>query len=551
MLNRSRQLALVFLTGVAALSLAILVWASGAVFSEDGEKPPATFADVSSATGPTCEGNAPGMANPAAVYCEVLGYEYRQIDTPEGQRGVCVLPDGRQCDDWAFLEGRCGRAYSYCARQGYGSKTKIDGMNALSRAYSVCTRGQEEIGAATDLMGLSDQSTRGSLSLEANLDSSEEETPTVGAPPSFDWRNYIGQNWMTTVKNQGSCGSCWAFSTVGAVEAVYNIGAGDPSLDLNLSEEYLVSDCLSGNSCCGGWMETALAFVRDEGIPDEACLPYVDGSSCTCGAGCDTNCTYRTGGSCSDRTCSDRCADWQSRLRTIDALGDVSSSQIKQTLVDRGPLTAGMGYGSGFGGYWDGDIYRCTDDPEPGVNHGVVIAGYSDSGGYWIIKNSWGSTWDGDGYFKIGYGECSIENFVNYVVPPAAADQDGDTVPDASDNCPAVFNPGQTDTDSDGEGDECDLDDDGDEFADEREVYLVTDDLDACPDGSSDAAWPLDMNNDTQITVAGDVASFRDSIGATPGGPDWRQRLDLNADGGITVSGDVSFYTNKIGQACT
>ena len=547
MRSRRRRLALTFLAGAAALGLVALIWSTGVVFSGEEEAPLTTLADAGGAS--SCGGNAPGMSNPAAVYCEELGYEYRLVDSAGGQRGVCVLPDGSQCDDWGFLEGRCGQSYSYCARQGYGSKTKTDGMNALSKTYSVCTRGWEEMGAATDLMGLSDQSTKGSLPAQPSLRTSEEEVPIVGAPSSFDWRNYGGQNWMTPVKNQGSCGSCWAFSTVGVVEAAYNIGAGDPSLDLNLSEEYLVSDCLPYQSCCGGWMETALVFVRDEGIPDEACLPYVDQSSCTCGTTCNTDCTYRTGGSCSDATCSQRCSDWQDRVRTIEAVGSVSAGQIKQSVVDRGPLTAAMGYGASYGGYWDGDIYRCTSDT--GVNHGVVIAGYNDAGGYWIIKNSWGSTWNGDGYFKIGYGECMIESYVNYAVPPVASDQDGDTVPDASDNCPLDFNPGQTDTDSDGDGDECDLDDDDDEFADEREAYLATDHLDACPDSPADAAWPLDMNNDTQISVIGDIMSFRGAIGATPGEPNWSQRLDLNGSGQISVTGDVILFSGMIGQACS
>ena len=549
--NQRGKLGLMFLGPAIVLGLVALVWAGGTVFpGEERTDRAGAVDDASSSAGLSCSGSAPGMANPAAVYCDKLGYEYRLVDSPAGERGVCVLPGGGQCDEWGFLEGKCGRNYSYCARLGYDSKTKTDGMNALSKAYAVCTRGQEEIGAATELMGLSDESVRGSVPVEPSLDSSEEETPMVGAPPSFDWRNYGGQNWMTPVKNQGSCGSCWAFSTVGVVEAVHNIGAGNPSLDLDLSEEYLVSDCLSGQNCCGGWMETALAFVRDQGIPDEQCLPYVDGSSCTCGAtSCNTDCTYRAGGSCSDATCSNRCSDWQSRMRTIESLGDVSSSQIKQTLVDRGPLTAAMGYGSGYGGGWDGDIYRCTSDS--GVNHGVVIAGYNDAGGYWIIKNSWGPGWNGDGYFKIGYGECSIENFVNYAEPPTAPDGDGDTVPDASDNCPLVFNPSQSDTDSDGAGDECDLDDDADDFTDEREAYLVTDHLDACPDGPSDAAWPLDMNNDSFLSVPGDVLSFRGSIGAAPGEPNWSQRLDLNADGAITLPGDVLLYRDKIGQTCS
>jgi len=235
-------------------------------------------------------------------------------------------------------------------------------------------------------------------------------------------------------------------------------------------------------------------------------------------------------------------------LRTIEGLSDVSSSQIKQALVDRGPLTAAMGYGSSFGGGWSGDIYRCTNDS--GVNHGVVIVGYNDAGGYWIIRNSWGPGWNGDGYFKIGYGECSIENWVSYVVPPSAPDQDGDTVPDASDNCPLVSNPAQTDTDGDGLGDACDPDDDGDDFSDQLEAYLSTDRLDACPDGPSDAAWPLDLNNDAQLTTTGDVLAFRNSLGTTPGAPNWSQRLDLNGDGQISVAGDVLLYRGNVGQTC-
>jgi subtilisin-like proprotein convertase family protein len=71
--------------------------------------------------------------------------------------------------------------------------------------------------------------------------------------------------------------------------------------------------------------------------------------------------------------------------------------------------------------YWDGDIYRCTVDGS--ANHAVVIAGYDDAGGYWIVKNSWGPSWNGDGYFKVGYGECSIENYVRYAVPGAPPGQ--------------------------------------------------------------------------------------------------------------------------------
>jgi hypothetical protein len=131
-------------------------------------------------------------------------------------------------------------------------------------------------------------------------------------------------------------------------------------------------------------------------------------------------------------------------------------------------------------------------------------------------------------------------------------DFDGDGIENPDDNCPEVYNPGQTDSDGDGIGDACDTDDfDSDGFTNERELYLSTDPLDACADDLSDAAWPLDINNDGALTVPGDVLNFAGRIGAAPGNPDWWQRLDLNEDGAITVPGDVLMYAGNIGGACS
>jgi putative hemolysin len=383
----------------------------------DADQAPQDNVALSDATS-SCDGNAPGTADPAAAYCRDLGYAYEIVSTSEGQHGVCILPDSSRCDAWGFLEGKCGQAYSYCAKQGYDLVTRSDGNNPLSREYSVCVQDQTQIGPVTGLMRLSEEATKGVFTAEQNsssaADASSAGPDSVASPSSFDWRNYNGQDWMTSVKDQGGCGSCWAFSAVGIVEPAYNISTGNPNLDLNLSEEYLVSDCLGGQNCCGGWTGTALNFIRDSGISDEACFPYVDASGCTCGTTCNADCTYRGSGQCSDRTCSNRCVDWGSRLTRIQATGSVAASvsSIRDKLVEKGPLSAAMGILGGVGGHWDGDIYRCTDDSS--INHGVVIAGYNDAGGYWIVKNSWGSSWNGDGYFKVGYGECAIEDYVYY-----------------------------------------------------------------------------------------------------------------------------------------
>jgi C1A family cysteine protease/subtilisin-like proprotein convertase family protein len=360
------------------------------------------------------------MANPATIYCRELGYQYERVDTDEGQYGVCVFPDGSRCDEWRFLEGKCGQSYSYCARQGYGLITKTDGRDPLSREYGVCVRGQEEIGSINELMGLSELAGRGAFRGEQAASPPKEEPSVATLPSFFDWRSYNGQDWMTSVKNQGICGSCWAFSAVGAVEGAYNVGLGDPSLDLDLSEEYLVSDCHTYGgyeNCCGGWNNEALYFIRDTGIPDEACLPYVDGSwldGCSCSSTCASNCTYRTDTDCSDRTCSDRCSDWSSRMRKIAATGLVSSqSQIKQAIIDKGPVSVCLNFDGDFDGQ---NVYRCDDDYN--TNHCVVVLGYNDTGGYWIAKNSWGTSFGDNGYFNVGYGECAIENYVYYADPP-------------------------------------------------------------------------------------------------------------------------------------
>jgi C1A family cysteine protease len=470
------KLAFLFLLGVAgALALFLLLHHRGA-----GNAPQSNVAPSNATL--SCDGNAPGTADPAAAYCRDLGYTYEVVSTSEGQHGVCVLPDSSRCDAWGFLEGKCGQAYSYCAKQGYDLEIRSDGNNPLSRQYSVCVQDQAQIGAVTGLMRLSEEATKG-VSAVQQSPSPASEPPSAGldsvaVPSSFDWRNYNGQDWMTSVKDQGGCGSCWAFSAVGIVEPAYNISTGNPNLDLDLSEEYLVSDCLTGQNCCGGWTGTALSFIRDSGISDEACFPYADGSSCTCSSSCGTNCTYRGSGQCSDRTCSNRCADWSSRLTRIQSAGSVAASvsSIKEALVEKGPLSVAMGILGGVGGHWDGDIYRCTDDSS--INHGVVIAGYNDAGGYWIVKNSWGSSWNGDGYFKVGYGECAIEDYVYYAVAsgldptstatptatptttatatstptatptPSINDTDHDGVSDSLDNCPSVYNPGQENTDA-------------------------------------------------------------------------------------------------------
>jgi len=176
----------------------------------------------------------------------------------------------------------------------------------------------------------------------------------------------------------------------------------------------MVTDCLPNNHCCGGYKSDAMYYIRDVGIPNEKCLPYIDGYSCSCNSGICGNglytCNYNTSTECSDRRCASRCRSFGNKRVMVSKVGYVPASRtnIKTKMVNVGPLAVSLNMDGG----WDGDIFRCEDDVS--TNHAIVLVGYNDAGGYWIAKNSWGASWDTDGYFKVGYGECAIENWVYY-----------------------------------------------------------------------------------------------------------------------------------------
>ena len=337
------------------------------------------------------------IGNPAAVYCRDMGYEYRTISSPQGQTGICQLPNGKTCDQWDFLAGKCGTNYSFCAKHGYNLKTLNDGKNPFSREYAVCTTvSGKQVGSVTALSHLPEKAAGcyPGPCPEETAGPVRAPQPSVGQalgltlPTEFDWRNYQGQDWMTSVKNQDGCGSCWAFAAVGAVEAAHNISTANPNLDLDLSEQYLVSECFGYGDCTSGSTYMALYHIRDQGIPDEACVPYVAQ---------ETACTL--------------CPDASSRLTFVDEveLLPVDQQIIKEQLYLGGPLTTIMGIGAASDGYFDqNNVFRCNNDNN--ADHVVVLVGYNKSAGYWIVKNSWGNTWNGDGYFKVGYGECRIDN---------------------------------------------------------------------------------------------------------------------------------------------
>jgi len=199
-------------------------------------------------------------------------------------------------------------------------------------------------------------------------------------PDLIDWRK---KNVVTSVKDQGQCGSCWSFSATGAIEGAWAIYTG--SL-VNLSEQQLV-DCSKkyGNlGCNGGMMDNAFEYVIDNGQCADAEYPYT-----------------AKGGSCHSCT----------KVATLSDCYDVPVNNqlaLKEALALKGPVAVAIEADTKvYQSYSSGVI----TSPNCGTNldHGVLIVGYGEENGikYWLVKNSWGTSWGENGYVKIARSDST------------------------------------------------------------------------------------------------------------------------------------------------
>ncbi len=208
-----------------------------------------------------------------------------------------------------------------------------------------------------------------------------------GQPSSFDWRDKGG---VTPVKDQGNCGSCWAFGTVAPLESAIKIREG---ITVDLSEQWLVSCNRDGWGCGGGWWahnyhQWKTGKCGGFGAVLEDDFPY-SASDESCGGPYDHPYIVE---------------DWA----FIGGEGSVPPTEdIKQAIIDYGPVSAAVRVTNDWNGY-DGS-YVYDNDASGNVNHAITIVGWDDnmgSDGAWIIKNSWGPRWGDNGYMYIEY-ECS------------------------------------------------------------------------------------------------------------------------------------------------
>lgn len=218
-------------------------------------------------------------------------------------------------------------------------------------------------------------------------------TESAAAPVPVDW---VAEGAVTPVKDQGVCGSCWSFSTVGAIEGLHFVKTGEL---VTLSEQQLI-DCdrvSPNNGCNGGYPPSAFEWIAArgaEGIATEASYDY-SGFQSTC-----VHVGLKTGAIITNWT----------------AISN-SSDEIAAQLATRGPLSIAVN-AAGLQQYKRGvacPIAAICDPAEP--NHAMTLVGWGIDEGteYWKVKNSWGAAFGEDGYVRYckGKGVCGINLYVS------------------------------------------------------------------------------------------------------------------------------------------
>jgi C1A family cysteine protease len=202
--------------------------------------------------------------------------------------------------------------------------------------------------------------------------------------------SWVDNGGVTPVKNQGQCGSCWSFSTTGALEGAYFVKYG--SL-VSFSEQQLV-DCDkirnggSDNGCNGGLMDNAFSWIsKNDGLCSEDDYPYISGTTKARGD-CSSSCTNVKGSAVSKFVDVPHSSDKQMMLALMKhpVAVAIQADERAFQLYSSGVLKGSCG---------------------TGLDHGVLAVGYgSDTDGdYYVVKNSWGETWGENGYIRLGRGD--------------------------------------------------------------------------------------------------------------------------------------------------
>lgn len=193
-------------------------------------------------------------------------------------------------------------------------------------------------------------------------------------PDSIDW---VAAGKVSQVKDQGSCGSCWTFSTTGSIESAVKI---KEDRDIILSEQQIIDCSVSygNNGCSGGLVEYAYHYLTEHELETEAQYPY----------------------KASNHKCTAKAQSGDIELTDFSEVARFDPVQLAQAL-QKGPVSVGVDASDWGIRYYKSGII--TKNCGTSIDHAVLLVGYGTDNGvdYWTIKNSWGADWGEKGYFRI------------------------------------------------------------------------------------------------------------------------------------------------------
>ena len=233
-------------------------------------------------------------------------------------------------------------------------------------------------------------------------------------PASFDWRPF----GLSPIRDQGECGSCWAFTGTSMAQDAIMLFRQNISL---LAPQYPLSCNVQGSSCkAGGFMGDALDLFQENGVVLEADYPYT-GSSSVCKK--DIKFNEKIVG-----------WNWVDSDAVINNFSMDSVDAIKAAVIENGPVATGIQATRLFMNYKSGIFNGCATLKKGKADHAVNIVGWNDTGKYWIIRNSWGKDWGELGYGRIKWncnniGTASVFAIVDKLHEAALPVTSVDTVP--------------------------------------------------------------------------------------------------------------------------
>jgi len=208
--------------------------------------------------------------------------------------------------------------------------------------------------------------------------------------PTQSAADFRGLGFVSPVKDQGTCGACWAFGTNAVLESSYLSRA---KLLVNASEQELIScssAALASGGCDGGWW--AFDFARTPGVESSSRLPYQAASM-----------------KCPGQITTDfHIIEWG----YVDPVGDIpADDQLKAALCQHGPLAVGINATLNFTNFFrshhaESDVY--SESNEGAINHAVELVGWDNDKKAWLIKNSWGTGFGIAGFMWVHYGDLHI-----------------------------------------------------------------------------------------------------------------------------------------------